>query len=78
MSFIPFSSAEDPARHNIGCDPEDYPTAAYIERYKEAYNNPNIVRIGFDVRGNRETADDLRYRRHGSKPAAALHSLKID
>jgi hypothetical protein len=46
---ILFSLAEDPARHNIGCDPEDYPTAAYIERYKEAYNNPNIVSIGFDV-----------------------------
>ena len=56
--------AEDPARHNIGCDPEDYPTAAYIERYKEAYNNPNIVRTGFDVCGTerpltKRDADDM-------------------
>ncbi|KAJ2933707.1 hypothetical protein H1R20_g3344, partial [Candolleomyces eurysporus] len=24
---------------NIGCDPQDHPTAAYIETYKEAYTN---------------------------------------
>ena len=28
---------------NIGCDPEDYPTAAYIEQYQEAYTNPNLT-----------------------------------
>ncbi|KAJ2919796.1 hypothetical protein MD484_g531, partial [Candolleomyces efflorescens] len=28
---------------NIGCDPVDHPTAAYIETYKEAYSNPNIT-----------------------------------
>jgi len=30
-------------RENIGCDPDDYPTAAYIEAYKELYANPNIT-----------------------------------
>lgn len=38
-----FHRTEDPNKRNIGCDPPDYPTAAYIERYKEAYNNPNIT-----------------------------------
>ncbi|KAI1796200.1 beta-glucan synthesis-associated [Ganoderma leucocontextum] len=28
---------------NIGCNPEDYPTAAYIEQYAEAYSNPNLT-----------------------------------
>ncbi|KAJ7594668.1 beta-glucan synthesis-associated [Mycena floridula] len=28
---------------NIGCDPPDFPTAAYIEQYIEAYSNPNIT-----------------------------------
>ncbi|TFK19870.1 beta-glucan synthesis-associated protein SKN1 [Coprinopsis marcescibilis] len=28
---------------NIGCNPPDYPTAAYIETYKDVYSNPNIT-----------------------------------
>ncbi|KAG1749837.1 glycoside hydrolase family 16 protein [Suillus paluster] len=28
---------------NIGCDPKDYPTAAYINEYLEAYTNPNLT-----------------------------------
>ncbi|RDX53906.1 glycoside hydrolase family 16 protein [Polyporus arcularius HHB13444] len=28
---------------NIGCDPPEYPTAAYIERFQEAYTNPNLT-----------------------------------
>jgi len=28
---------------NIGCDPEDFPTEAYINEYAEAYNNPNLT-----------------------------------
>ncbi|EIN14050.1 beta-glucan synthesis-associated protein [Punctularia strigosozonata HHB-11173 SS5] len=28
---------------NIGCDPPDFPTAAYIEQYIEAYTNPNLT-----------------------------------
>ncbi|KAH7912998.1 glycoside hydrolase family 16 protein [Hygrophoropsis aurantiaca] len=28
---------------NIGCDPKDFPTAAYINEYLEAYNNPNLT-----------------------------------
>ncbi|KAF7966825.1 hypothetical protein HWV62_36925 [Athelia sp. TMB] len=28
---------------NIGCDPPDFPTAAYINQYLEAYENPNLT-----------------------------------
>ncbi|KIJ68201.1 glycoside hydrolase family 16 protein [Hydnomerulius pinastri MD-312] len=28
---------------NIGCDPQDFPTAAYINQYIEAYSNPNLT-----------------------------------
>ena len=28
---------------NIGCDPKDFPTANYIQRYSEAYTNPNLT-----------------------------------
>ncbi|THU79964.1 beta-glucan synthesis-associated [Dendrothele bispora CBS 962.96] len=28
---------------NIGCDPTDFPTKAYIEEYIEAYTNPNLT-----------------------------------
>ncbi|PPQ86654.1 LOW QUALITY PROTEIN: hypothetical protein CVT25_006838 [Psilocybe cyanescens] len=28
---------------NVGCDPEGFPTAKYIETYKEAYTNPNLT-----------------------------------
>ncbi|KAI0068616.1 glycoside hydrolase family 16 protein, partial [Artomyces pyxidatus] len=28
---------------NIGCDPKDYPTSDYINRYIEAYTNPNLT-----------------------------------
>ncbi|THH03311.1 hypothetical protein EW145_g6360 [Phellinidium pouzarii] len=28
---------------NIGCDPEDFPTADYINTYIEAYTNPNLT-----------------------------------
>jgi len=28
---------------NIGCDPEDFPTASYINEYLEAYTNPNLT-----------------------------------
>jgi hypothetical protein len=27
----------------IGCDPEDYPTAQYIEDHLNAYQNPNLT-----------------------------------
>ncbi|TFY75995.1 hypothetical protein EWM64_g8017 [Hericium alpestre] len=30
-------------QRNIGCDPADFPTAAYIEQYSEAYTNPNLT-----------------------------------
>jgi len=28
---------------NIGCEPSDYPTQAYINQYTEAYTNPNLT-----------------------------------
>ncbi|KAK0467011.1 glycoside hydrolase family 16 protein [Desarmillaria tabescens] len=34
---------QDPNSINVGCDPDDFPTAAYIETYAEAYNNPNLT-----------------------------------
>ncbi|KIY45768.1 glycoside hydrolase family 16 protein [Fistulina hepatica ATCC 64428] len=30
-------------RLNIGCDPDDFPTAAYIAKYSEAYSNSNLT-----------------------------------
>jgi len=30
-------------RINVGCDPKEFPTAAYIETYKDAYTNPNLT-----------------------------------
>jgi hypothetical protein len=30
---------QDPSNINIGCDPPDFPTAAYIAQYEEAYTN---------------------------------------
>ncbi|BEJ17394.1 hypothetical protein CspHIS471_0607950 [Cutaneotrichosporon sp. HIS471] len=32
-----------PGEGSVGCDPADRPTAAYIEKYAELYNNPNIT-----------------------------------
>ncbi|KAI8990543.1 glycoside hydrolase family 16 protein [Trametes punicea] len=34
---------QDPNNINIGCDPPDFPTAAYINEYAEAYNNPLLT-----------------------------------
>jgi beta-glucanase (GH16 family) len=34
---------QDPKNINIGCDPEDFPTADYINTYIEAYTNPNLT-----------------------------------
>ncbi|KAF7326181.1 GH16 domain-containing protein [Mycena kentingensis (nom. inval.)] len=34
---------QDPDRINIGCDPKDRPTSAYINTYIEAYTNPNLT-----------------------------------
>jgi len=34
---------QDPKKLNIGCSPPDFPTADYIEKFKVAYTNPNIV-----------------------------------
>jgi hypothetical protein len=32
-----------PDEKNIGCDPPEFPTAAYINQYIEAYTNPNLT-----------------------------------
>lgn len=32
--------------HNVGCDPPDHPTAAYINAYPDAYTNPNYTLWG--------------------------------
>jgi len=34
---------QKPSERNVGCDPDDFPTAAYIEQYIEAYTNPNLT-----------------------------------
>ncbi|VDC02538.1 unnamed protein product [Peniophora sp. CBMAI 1063] len=28
---------------NVGCNPKDFPTEPYIEKYQEAYSNPNLT-----------------------------------
>ncbi|KAI0375114.1 glycoside hydrolase family 16 protein [Pilatotrama ljubarskyi] len=34
---------QEPGNHNIGCDPPDFPTEAYINEYMEAYTNPLLT-----------------------------------
>ncbi len=34
---------QDPDAENVGCDPPDFPTAAYIERHRAAYDNANYT-----------------------------------
>ncbi|PCH33737.1 glycoside hydrolase family 16 protein [Wolfiporia cocos MD-104 SS10] len=34
---------QDPDNINYGCDPSDFPTAAYINEYIDAYTNPNLT-----------------------------------
>ncbi|CAK5280160.1 unnamed protein product [Mycena citricolor] len=34
---------QDPDQINVGCDPKDFPTSAYINEYMEAYTNPNLT-----------------------------------
>ncbi|CAA7262719.1 unnamed protein product [Cyclocybe aegerita] len=35
---------------NVGCDPKDFPTAAYIEKHKKAYTNANLTRWETEVK----------------------------
>lgn len=37
-----------PGKENIGCDPDNFPTADYINRHMEAYTNPNLTMWGGD------------------------------
>ncbi|KII83673.1 glycoside hydrolase family 16 protein [Plicaturopsis crispa FD-325 SS-3] len=39
---------------NIGCDPPDYPTAAYIDTYIDAYTNSNYTGWGSDKGGYKQ------------------------
>lgn len=41
MDYIRVYQAKDSI--NYGCDPEDFPTASYINQYLEAYENPNLT-----------------------------------
>ena len=34
---------QHPDQKNVGCDPADFPTKAYIDQYIEAYTNPNLT-----------------------------------
>ncbi|KAE9409963.1 glycoside hydrolase family 16 protein [Gymnopus androsaceus JB14] len=34
---------QDPSNLNVGCDPDDFPTADYINTYLEGYQNPNLT-----------------------------------
>lgn len=40
-----YQDPDDPEAH-VGCDPEDMPTAEYINRHIEAYTNPNLTAWG--------------------------------
>ena len=40
-----YQDPDDPEA-DIGCDPDDMPTAAYINRHIEAYTNPNLTAWG--------------------------------
>ena len=44
-----YQDPDDP-ESDIGCSPDDMPTAAYINRHMEAYTNPNLTVWG----GSRE------------------------
>ncbi|TBU58246.1 SKN1-domain-containing protein [Dichomitus squalens] len=43
FQYKPGFGDADPNTINIGCDPPDFPTAAYIAQYKEAYANPDLT-----------------------------------
>ncbi|KAG7095456.1 hypothetical protein E1B28_006198 [Marasmius oreades] len=34
---------QDSKAMNVGCDPKDFPTGEYINKYPEAYSNPNLT-----------------------------------
>lgn len=34
---------QHPDKINVGCDPKDYPTSDFIDKYRAAYSNPNIT-----------------------------------
>ncbi|KAK0461996.1 beta-glucan synthesis-associated [Desarmillaria tabescens] len=43
LDHLTIPCSHDPDNINIGCDPEDFPTAEYIATYSEAYQNPNLT-----------------------------------
>jgi len=42
-------------KKNIGCDPPDFPTQAYINQYMDAYTNPNYTIWGTGLGGFNQT-----------------------
>ncbi|KAF9269656.1 beta-glucan synthesis-associated [Marasmius fiardii PR-910] len=34
---------QEKGKRNLGCDPKEFPTKAYIDKYVEAYTNPNLT-----------------------------------
>jgi len=34
---------QDPNKVNVGCNPPGFPTEQYIQKYLEAYTNPNLT-----------------------------------
>lgn len=34
---------QDPDKINYGCEPENFPTQDFINKYRQAYTNPNIT-----------------------------------
>ncbi|GMK57123.1 hypothetical protein CspeluHIS016_0309630 [Cutaneotrichosporon spelunceum] len=37
---------QDPKKSRVGCDPEEYPTADFIDKHLVAFTNPNITTFG--------------------------------
>jgi beta-glucan synthesis-associated protein KRE6 len=43
MKFDYVRVYQEKGKEKLSCDPDDYPTADYIERHIDVYNNPNIT-----------------------------------
>lgn len=46
------------AAQRVSCDPPDHPTAAYIDRHRDLYYNPNITSYSGTWPRNRITGCD--------------------
>jgi len=43
---------QSPGNRRVGCDPSDHPTAAYINKYSEAYTNTNLTTFASTMAGS--------------------------